>query len=127
MFGYGKENGQAVALNEGVVGEGSFTPDNVLRLIRKAAKGEPQVFEWLAQDKHGEKFWVEVNLKLADINGKERVIAVVRNIDERKAKENELKNEMYKDALTGLFNRSYFWKKIESLKASNGFRGILDI
>ncbi|MDY7083080.1 MAG: PAS domain-containing sensor histidine kinase, partial [Halobacteria archaeon] len=57
---------------------------------RKAAEGEPQVFEWRNKTADGEEFWVEVNLKKAVIDGEERILAVVRDISGRKEREDEL-------------------------------------
>ncbi|WKZ70824.1 MAG: PAS domain S-box protein [Melioribacteraceae bacterium] len=53
-------------------------------------------FEWLAKKKTDENFWVEVNLKKTEIGGKDRILAIVRDINERKAaakrlEESELK------------------------------------
>ncbi len=55
--------------------------------LHKAAEGEPQVFEWVAKDKAGRLFWVEVSLKRAVIGGKYRLLAIVRDINERKENE----------------------------------------
>jgi PAS domain S-box-containing protein len=53
----------------------------------KAAGGEPQAFEWRARDRTGRLFWVEVNLKRANIGGEDRLLAVVRDITVRKQTE----------------------------------------
>lgn len=42
------------------------------------------VIEWRARDKSGQEFWVEVNLKEAILGGAKRIIAIVRDITERK-------------------------------------------
>jgi PAS domain S-box-containing protein len=53
-------------------------------LLRQAANGTPQLSEWRARRKDGSQFWVEVNLKRAQIGGQDRILAIVRDIDERK-------------------------------------------
>ncbi len=53
----------------------------------RAARGEPQSFEWRARDTRGRLFWVEVNLKQASIGGEDRLLAVVRDITARKQTE----------------------------------------
>jgi len=60
------------------------------RRIELAAKGEPQSFEWPARRKDGSLFWVEVSLTGTDINGRLRVLALVRDISERRQAEEEL-------------------------------------
>ena len=90
MFGYTKEeilNGSITDLSANVA------PYNVARikeLIKKTIDGEPQDFEWLAHKKNGELFWVNVRLKLAEIGGKNRVMAIVRDISEKKKIEEDL-------------------------------------
>jgi PAS domain S-box-containing protein len=42
------------------------------------------IFEWHARHKDGHEFWVEVNLKEAILGGLKRIIAIVRDITERK-------------------------------------------
>ncbi len=62
----------------------SYALDSALGYLVKAATGEPQVFEWLAKDRDGRTFWTEVSLKRIDIGGQLRVLAIVRDISERK-------------------------------------------
>ena len=84
MFGYTQE--EALNLNFGAISscEPSYTQQDALEWIRKTSKDSPQVFEWKTKRKSGETFWVEVNLKLVRILGNDRVLAVVRDITERK-------------------------------------------
>ncbi len=65
-------------------------PGTLKDLIKKAVIEGPQVFEWISRKKNREIFHSEVSLKKAFIDGKERVLAVVRNIDERKRAEKEI-------------------------------------
>jgi PAS domain S-box-containing protein len=68
-----------------------YTTEERIKYINKAARGEPQLFDWLLKDYYGNIFWVEVNLKRVTMGGRERVLAVVRNINERKEAEEALK------------------------------------
>jgi len=68
--------------------------------IRRAAKGEPQLFEWIIQNKARESIWVEINLKYTEIGGRQCILAVVRDIRRRKRREMELhKIQMNNQAL----------------------------
>ncbi|MBE0662452.1 MAG: PAS domain S-box protein [Bacteroidales bacterium] len=69
---------------------GSFTEKVAQAHVKNAIYEGPQVFDWLAKKKNGESFWVEVSLKKAEIGGKGRVVAVVRDITARKHAEEEL-------------------------------------
>ncbi len=92
MYGYTRE--QAIGLS---AGEPSFSEDKdeqelALQLVTKAARGEPQVFEWQTKAKDGRSFWVEVNLRKAILSDKPYVLAVVRDITDRKRAETEREN-----------------------------------
>ncbi|MFW6181689.1 MAG: PAS domain-containing protein [Spirochaetota bacterium] len=67
-----------------------YTPERIGLLIRRAAGGEPQLFEWGFRDKEGRMHPTEVSLKRARIQGKNRLLAIVRDISERKEAEREL-------------------------------------
>jgi PAS domain S-box-containing protein len=58
----------------------------------KAARGEPQLFEWTVKDLAGREFWVEINVRRAIIRGGFRLLSVVRDITDRR-RAIELKNE----------------------------------
>lgn len=59
------------------------------QLIWKAKDGELLSFEWLAKHTSGRLFWTEVSMKGVFIGGEYKVLAVVRDITERKAVEVE--------------------------------------
>lgn len=91
MYGCTREdivNGKLKMFNSGIP---PYTPDEANNLINKAAAGEPQLIDWLERDSAGNLFWMEVNLKRVVLEGRERVLAVVRNIDRRKRAEEALK------------------------------------
>ncbi len=67
-----------------------FTESRIAELVDGALNYGPQTFEWLAKKKNGEQFWVEVSLKKSEIGGEDLLLAVVRDISERKRSEEEL-------------------------------------
>jgi PAS domain S-box-containing protein len=67
------------------------TDERAFEFISKALTEGSQVFEWQAKRKDGHLFWAEVSLRNSQIGGQKRVLAVVRNITERKKIENELR------------------------------------
>lgn len=67
-----------------------FTETRISELIFKALNDGAQTFEWLAKRKNGEQFWVEVSLKKSEIGGEDKILAVVRDITERKKSDEEL-------------------------------------
>ncbi len=84
MFGYTQEELQGLTVEDIGTGAPPYTQQVAIGWINKAANEGPQLFEWICKDKSGKTFWVEVNLKLAVIEGTSRMLAIVRNINDRK-------------------------------------------
>ncbi len=93
MYGYTHEEALHLGIRTLSAGEPSYTEQDALERIRKAAGGEPQVFEWRVKDKAGRLFWVEVNMRRATIGDQERLLVTVHDITGRKQAEEELLRE----------------------------------
>ncbi|MHC4544779.1 MAG: MEDS domain-containing protein [Planctomycetota bacterium] len=91
MFGYAREELERLTVGDISTGVPPYDQEHALRCIKKAATEGPQLFEWIAKHKTGKEFWIEVNLKLAVIEDQERMLAIVRDITERKETEEALK------------------------------------
>ncbi len=93
MYGYTYE--EALQLSIGILsaGEAPYTQEHALKWIRKAAEGEPQVFEWRVKDKAGRLFWVEVNMRRATIGGQDRLLVTVHDITEQKRAQAQILNQ----------------------------------
>lgn len=64
-----------------------YSQNEAVEHIRKAFKEGPQRFEWISRKVNGPEFWTEVSLKGYTVDGTCRVIAVIRDISERKQAE----------------------------------------
>lgn len=64
--------------------------NQAIELIRKAVEEGPQVFEWESKRKNGEIFYSEISLRSTQIGGEGRVLAVVRDISDRKKMEQSI-------------------------------------
>ncbi|MBU4234434.1 MAG: PAS domain S-box protein, partial [Proteobacteria bacterium] len=91
MFGYTPEEARQLKVTALCGGGPGSQLEPALSLLAKAAAGSPQVFEWQARDRAGRVFWVEVHLKPIRFGARDRVLAVLRDIDRRKQAENALK------------------------------------
>lgn len=76
------------------VNEPPYTQREAELLIRKAINEGPQIFEWLARKRNGEIFWIEVSLRSSQIGGHGRVLAVARDIAERKRMQEALEKRI---------------------------------
>ncbi|MBN1526262.1 MAG: diguanylate cyclase [Candidatus Omnitrophica bacterium] len=92
MFCYPQDEILRLNAEELFPGPPPYTRKNILSFFEKASRGDQQLFEWASKDKAGRPFWIEVNLRRSLIGPKYRLLAVVRDITERKYIEERLKD-----------------------------------
>ncbi|MEN6317374.1 MAG: PAS domain S-box protein [Syntrophaceae bacterium] len=93
MFGYTVKEAMNLTVDDISSGVPPFIQMTAVEFLRKAAAGVPQVFEWYCKHKDGHLFWSEVNVKRGTVAGKDCVLAMERDITERKQAEMELLRE----------------------------------
>jgi len=93
MFRYTPEEARQLKVTALCGGGPGSQLEPALSLLAKAAAGNPQVFEWQARARAGRVFWVEVHLKPIRLEGRDRVLAVLRDIDQRKRAEEALQTQ----------------------------------
>ncbi|MHB1308079.1 MAG: hybrid sensor histidine kinase/response regulator [Limisphaerales bacterium] len=69
--------------------EPPYTAEHALGYLWQARLEGPQLFEWRLKRPDLGTFWVEVALRSSDIGGHGRILAVVRNITDRKSAEQD--------------------------------------
>ncbi len=84
LFGITYEEALAADINLFSDTELGYTRESLLAQIDQTISYGSVVFEWHARRKNRDYFWVEVSLKNTEIAGDLRIIAVVRDITERK-------------------------------------------
>ena len=128
MFCYPKDEMIGLDLQAVIPGDQPHTLKNTWYYYDRAAQGEPQLFELPAKDKIGRTFWAEVSLRRAIIGNKYHLLAITRDITERKESQNkiielnralsnaneDLKHLALRDSHTGLYNHHYFVDAIEA-------------
>lgn len=87
MFGYPHD--AILRIDPGVLHHGDIgkAREQLRQWLARATNEGPQVVEWYCRRKDGVCFYAEVNLKQASIGGRPRVLAVVRDITDRKQAE----------------------------------------
>lgn len=83
---YGYSYAEALQLDFQSISEGPppYSEAEAVEYLQKATSDSSQIFEWKAQRKNGDLFWVEVTLKRVVLDGADQVLATVRDITQRK-------------------------------------------
>jgi PAS domain S-box-containing protein len=99
MFGYTREEALGLTVGQLSSGESPYTQNRALDHLHGTAHGGTPVFEWRSRRKSGELFWSEVALRRVELGERSRIIAVVRDIDERKQMEKQLQQAQKMEAI----------------------------
>lgn len=91
MYGVTREEALACGADDLSAGVPPYSSAEAFEKIHLARTEGPQTFDWLARTPGGRYFWVEVSLQFALIGVQQRILAVVRDISERKHTEMELR------------------------------------
>ncbi len=88
LYGYDRDEARTITMGDLSAGGDSYNQRIAVRMIRRAKRSGPQVFEWYARKKNGICFWVEVGMRVVKMDGnQQRLIVVIRDIDQRKRSE----------------------------------------
>jgi PAS domain S-box-containing protein len=90
MYGYENDEFLNLSINDISLGIVPYTQNEAMKLINSVKLKGPKSVEWMAKHKSGEIFWVEVSMSKIIIGGKEQLLAMVRDISERKIAEEKL-------------------------------------
>ncbi|GAW68793.1 histidine kinase [Geoanaerobacter pelophilus] len=93
MYGYTREEALCGDLSLFSSGLAPYSQSDALAKVRQTVNAGPQVFQWLARRKNGEQFWAEVSLRRITTLGRLAIIAVVRDVTERKRQEDAIKEK----------------------------------
>lgn len=104
IYGYSKE--ELIKMQAGTLGSGEtpYTKQAAEEWLRETMETGPQKFQWLAKQKGGRTFWVEVELKSVIFNGVETVMSIIKDINEQKKAEEALREseERYKNLIENI-------------------------
>jgi PAS domain S-box-containing protein len=90
MYGFTREELLAASVSHMADGEPPYSEVEVASWMRRTLEEGPQVFEWRAKRKNGDRFWVEVGLSSTTIGGEGRVLATVRDVTRRHRLEQQI-------------------------------------
>jgi len=84
MFGYTRKELLQMSVEALVSGEPSHSFSEAILLMEKCLQEGTQEFEWKSRKKNGELFWSEIAITPTSVFGERRILAVIRDITERK-------------------------------------------
>jgi two-component system cell cycle sensor histidine kinase/response regulator CckA len=91
MFGHDRETVLAASINDLSLGRPPYSRREAASIFRRVRREGAQTVEWLSRRKGGQLFWTEINFKAVTIDGRKRILVVVRDINSRKRAEHELR------------------------------------
>lgn len=105
MFGYGLDEMKKLGVGVLTRGNALHGENDLLQWFRQAAEGQSQIYEVEAFKKSGEAIWIELSLKRGRIQGQDCLLALMRDLTDRKKAEEDLKE--YELKFRTLFTSSY--------------------
>jgi PAS domain S-box-containing protein len=91
MFGFTYEEALSSTIGQLSLNHPPYDQKTALEWIQKATREGFVEFEWKSRRKNGEEFWVDINLLYRTLGDHKRILAVVRDITQRKEAEEKLK------------------------------------
>lgn len=119
-FGYTREEFRNLEVGTLGTGQRPYTQQDAIELIGRASAGEDLLIEWHGRSKGGDLRWYEVYVKRVTIGGKDRVLALARDITGRKSAEAALRAS--EEQYHAMFNAS-----IDGLALWNEAGEIVDV
>lgn len=84
MFGYPSDEFRSLSIHDLSLGLPPYSHKEALEKFGQAMTEGSHAFEWVSVRRNGERFWSEVVLTTMIIGREERILAVVRDTDEKK-------------------------------------------
>ncbi len=91
MFGYSREELLSLDISDISLDVSPYSGNEALEWLNRALTGTPQVFEWVCKRKDGSSFPTEVTLCKRTIDDKDAILAMFRDISDRRRAEERLR------------------------------------
>lgn len=84
MYGIKQRDVRGMGIEALSAGEPPYDKEHAMAHMKRAIVAGPQSFPWRARRANGDLFWVEISLRYATIASEPRLLAVVRDVSERR-------------------------------------------
>lgn len=84
MYGFGERSVIGMTIEDLSSGEPPYDRAHAMEHLKRAIEEGSQSFPWRSRRANGELFWVEVSLRYAMVESQPRILAVVRDVSERR-------------------------------------------
>jgi diguanylate cyclase (GGDEF)-like protein/PAS domain S-box-containing protein len=108
MFGFSRAELIGRAFDVLSTGLPPYVRRDVTTLLEEAQSQGPRLFEWHCKAKDQHLFWGEISLRCVTLGSRRVGLAILRDISERKRRQEEVAQLAHFDVLTGLPNRRNF-------------------
>ncbi|HCK82850.1 MAG TPA: EAL domain-containing protein [Candidatus Competibacter sp.] len=115
IFGDSAGGRRRRTLEDCLFGADGAVRDSLARHRARALAGETTPVEYRFRDAANQPFWIELHFKTVEIEGQLQLLAILRDISERKQVEARLQYHALHDALTGLPNRAMILGKLQEM------------
>lgn len=112
MYGFEKPDISDISIEDLTSGKEGYTSKDLKKYIEETLVHGTCIFDWQAKRKDGDYFWAEVALKKTTIGGNDRILAIIRDINEKK--EDEMQLKLYRTHLKELV-----WQRTKELEDVN--------
>ncbi len=100
MYGYKPDEMIGLQIEAISSGVSPYTQGGAIAWIERAAStGETQQFDWQAKRKDGSLFWAEVSIRFAFLSGKKVILAIARDVTDRREMEGQLRQALKMEAI----------------------------
>jgi len=116
ILGYEYNDLLSQSIDDLSVTEEGYTSDKAVVLIKSAVKNGSASSRWLCRKKNGDSLWTQIDLRLETLSREEKIIAVVRDINDSVIAEEALKeSRSFLQLIMDTIPMRVFWKDCNSI------------